>query len=323
MNSKNSTKWLAIVNPNAGRGKGEKDWPLISQLLVKHHINFEARFTRYKRHAIELAKESIADGYKNIIAVGGDGTMNEVVNGCFLQKCCPTTDITLSMITVGTGNDWGKMFGIPVEYEGAIKLISEHNTKLQDTGVVYYYHGTNREMRYFINIAGLGFDAVVVRRTNIQKEKGRKGKMLYFWNLLTSLIAYKYTNTEVVIDGKVISGKTFTISLGIGKYSGGGMMQTPNALADDGLFDITIIKKMRRRDVIMNLKMLYNGTILEHPLIEGYTGKEIIIDSDPLIHVETDGETLGHSPIEFNILPRSINVIYSHRHERMNNETIS
>ncbi len=307
---KKNLKWLAIVNPNAGQGKGNKDWNKISQLLSMYQIDFETRFTQYKKHAIDIAKEGIIAGYQRIIAVGGDGTMNEVINGCFLQESCPTAEITVGMITVGTGNDWGKMFGIPTDYEGAIKLISKNNSKLQDTGIVYYYHGNNREYRYFINIAGLGFDAVVVRRTNRQKEKGRKGKMLYFWNLLTTLISYKHTNTEVVIDGKKISEKIFTISLGIGKYSGGGMMQTPNALSDDGLFDVTIIKKIRRSNVILSLKMLYNGTILEHPLIEGYTGKDILIDSDPLIHVEADGETLGHSPIEFKLIPRSINVVY-------------
>ena len=304
-------KWLAVINPNAGHGKGEKDWYLIAELLVKYNINFEARFTQFKKHAIDIAKDGIKEGYRQLIAIGGDGTMNEVINGCFMQNFCQTTEITVSMITVGTGNDWGKMFGIPVDYEGAIKLISANNSILQDAGMVYYYHGNNREYRYFINIAGLGFDALVVRRTNLQKEKGRKGKLLYFWNLLTSLLSYKFTRTEVIIDGKRISEKIFTISLGIGKYSGGGMMQTPNALADDGLFDITIIKKISKGNVIRSLKMLYDGTILEHPLTLGFTGRDIQIDSDPLIHVEADGETLGHSPIEFTIVPRCINVIYN------------
>ncbi|MBN2612003.1 MAG: diacylglycerol kinase family lipid kinase [Bacteroidales bacterium] len=304
-------EWLIIVNPNAGRGLGKKDWRIISELLKEYKISYKAQFTEYKKHAIELAKEGIANGYRKIIAVGGDGTMNEIVNGCFLQTVCPSTDITLSIVTVGTGNDWGKMFGIPTDYNGAVKVISVGNAFLQDTGVVYYYHGAHREQRYFINIAGLGFDAVVVRRTNIQKEKGRKGKLLYFWNLLTTLIFYRHTQTEVMIDGNKISEKVFTISLGIGKYSGGGMMQTPDAIPDDGLFDITIIKKISRRNVIKSLKMLYNGTILEHPLTMGYKGRDIIIDADPLIHVEADGETLGHSPIEFSILPRSIHVIYN------------
>ncbi len=304
--------WLAIVNPNAGHGKGKTDWKIISDLLSGYQIPYESCFTQYRKHAIELTRAGIRKGYRKFITIGGDGTMNEVVNGCFMQRACPTRDITLGIITVGTGNDWGRMFGIPCEYEGAIRVIRAHKTRLQDTGMVYYYHGTERDKRYFINIAGLGFDAVVVQRTNIQKDKGRSGKLLYLWNLLSCLMAYKHTHTEVVIDGKKLSNQTFTISLGIGKYSGGGMMQTPYAIPDDGFFDITIIKKMRKMEVVRRLKMLYNGTILDHPLIEGFKGKRILIDSDPLIHLEADGETLGHSPIEFRIIPRSINIVYRH-----------
>jgi YegS/Rv2252/BmrU family lipid kinase len=236
--------------------------------------------------------------------------MNEVVNGIFTQSFCPTTDICLGLITVGTGNDWGKMFGIPLEYEGAVKIIHDGKLRLQDAGIVYYYHGTRREARYFINIAGLGFDAIVVKRTNLQKDKGHKGKAIYFYNLLKNLIFYHHTVTSVEIDGQVIQDDIFTISIGIGRFSGGGMMQTPNAIPDDGLFDITIIRKIRKGDVLLSLKMLYDGTILDHPRINGYTGKDILIDSDPLIHLEADGESLGHSPIEFSILPRSVNIIY-------------
>jgi YegS/Rv2252/BmrU family lipid kinase len=308
----NSNRWLVIVNPNAGRGKGAKDWKLISSLLAKYELSCKACFTEARRHAILLANEGIKDGFRKIIVVGGDGTMNEAVNGAFAQKVCPTTNLTLGMITVGTGNDWGKLFGIPMQYEAAIRILRESKTRLQDAGIVYYYHGTSRQKRYFINIAGLGFDAVVVKRTNLQKERGHKGKALYFINLLRSLLLYRHTHVMVEIDGKVIRDDVFTISIGIGKFSGGGMMQTPHAIPDDGLFDITVIKKIRKGDIIMSLKRLYDGSILEHPKIEGFKGKDILIDSDPLIHVEADGESLGHSPIEFRILPQSINIVYGH-----------
>jgi YegS/Rv2252/BmrU family lipid kinase len=302
--------WLVVVNPNAGRSKGKKDWNTIIGLLAKYGIEFDAQLTQTRRHAILLTQEGIKNGYRKIIVVGGDGTMNEVVNGVFTQKECPTTDITLAMVMVGTGNDWGKLFGIHPDYEQAITIIAEHKIRLQDIGIVDYYHGTTRESRYFINIAGLGFDAVVVKRTNIQKDKGHKGKLIYFVNLLRSLLSYKHTVTSVEIDGNKLQDDIFTISIGIGRFSGGGMMQTPNAIPDDGLFDITIIKKIRKGEVIRSLKMLYDGSILEHPKIQGFMGKDILIDSDPLIHLEADGESLGHSPIEFRIIPKSVNIIY-------------
>jgi YegS/Rv2252/BmrU family lipid kinase len=303
-------EWLVIVNPNAGHGKGKIDWLEISTLLTKYELTYEAVFTVARRHAIIIAQEGIKTGFRKIIVVGGDGTMNEAVNGIFTQEICPTTDITLAMITVGTGNDWGKLFSIPTTYESSIQVIKALKVRLQDAGIVYYYNGTTKDKRYFINIAGLGFDAVVVKRTNIQKDKGNKGKAIYFMNLLKSLLSYRHTSTSVDIDGRIIRNDVFTISIGIGRFSGGGMMQTPKALPDDGLFDITIIKKMKKGEVIRSLKRLYDGSILDHPKIEGYTGKDILIDSDPLIHVEADGESLGHSPIEFKVLPKSINIVY-------------
>lgn len=306
-----STSWFIIVNPNAGKRRGEKDWSLIEALLKKKELNYSAEFTKSKGHAIKLLQKGIREGYRNIVAVGGDGTMNEIVNGCFRQDICPPHEICLSIITVGTGNDWGRMFGIPKDYEQAIDVIKSKRICLHDTGIVYYYNGAKRKKRYFINIAGLGFDAVVAKRTNLQKEKGKGGKALYFWNIFRCLMAYRHTNVEIIIDGERIVNEVFTISLGIGKYSGGGMMQTPNALHDDGLFDITVIKKIRKGEIIRNLKLLYNGSILNHPKIEGYTGKDILVNSDPLIHLEADGESLGHSPFEFQILPRSINIIHN------------
>jgi YegS/Rv2252/BmrU family lipid kinase len=303
-------RWLVVVNPNAGRGLGRKDWEKIVTILCEKNLEYDAKFTRSRGDAIQLTQTAIGEGYRNIMAVGGDGTINEVINGCFQQKICPTRKLFLSVITIGTGNDWGRMFSIPEDYEKAIQVICEKKTCLHDTGVVYYYHGTKREKRYFINIAGMGFDAIVVQRTNRQKEKGHSGKALYMWNLLKSLLLYSHTQTEVVIDGNKVNHEVFTISLGIGRYSGGGMMQTPRAVHDDGLFDITIIKKIRKGEVIRNLKLLYNGRILDHSKVEGYKGRDILIDSDPLIHLEVDGESLGHSPIEFRIIPKSINVVH-------------
>jgi YegS/Rv2252/BmrU family lipid kinase len=303
-------EWLVVVNPNAGHGKGKKDWQVISDLLTNYGLKFDFEFTLARRHAILITQVGIKNGYRKIIAVGGDGTMNEVVNGVFTQDICPSTEITLAMIAVGTGNDWGKLFCIPVHYEDSIKVIKNYKVRLQDVGMVYYYHGTERDKRYFINIAGLGFDAVVVNRTNNQKDKGYKGKAIYFLNLLRSLLFYRHTLTSVDIDGRKIQNDVFTISIGIGRFSGGGMMQTPKAIPDDGLFDITIIKKIRKGEVIRSLKMLYDGSILDHPKIEGYMGKDILIDSDPLIHLEADGESLGHSPIEFSLIPKSINIVY-------------
>ena len=194
-------EWLVIVNPNAGTGKGEKDWDKISALLKKEDLPSTVKFTERKCQAIIFAQEGIAAGFRKIITVGGDGTLNEVVNGVFSNNVCPTNDVALALIPVGTGNDWGRMFGIPSDYEKAIKIIGANKQMTHDIGLISFFNGTEKKSRYFINIAGLGFESAVVRRTNIQKDKGRGGKLIYFYSLLMSLITYKNTKAEVVIDG--------------------------------------------------------------------------------------------------------------------------
>jgi len=165
-----SEEWVIIVNPNAGNGKGKKDWEKISAALRGKDLSFRVIFTEKKGHAMSLTNDAIEAGFRNIITVGGDGTLNEVVNGAFSNSACSTDAITLAMIPVGTGNDWGRMFGIPHDYEDAINVISDNKKMLHDIGLVSFYDGTEKKTRYFINIAGLGFESVVVKRANIQKE---------------------------------------------------------------------------------------------------------------------------------------------------------
>lgn len=303
--------WLVIVNPNAGNGKGKKDWDKISSVLKKEQIRFEFRFTERKGHAVILTLDGITSGFRKIISVGGDGTLNEVVNGIVQNKICSATDISLASIPVGTGNDWGRMFGIPLDYEKAIRIIREDRQLLHDVGMVSFFEGPEKKERYFINIAGLGFESVVVNRTNYQKDRGHGGKLIYFYNLILSLLSYKNTKADIVIDNKDIKADVFSINVGNGRYCGGGMRQTPNAIPDDGFLDVTIINGMGKIEIIRNLKILYDGTILSHPKIDGYRCKNIKVSSGSVIYAEADGESLGHTPVEFNIIPLAVRIIYS------------
>jgi YegS/Rv2252/BmrU family lipid kinase len=313
INNYGNQKWFVIVNPNAGNGKGKKDWKQISSDLIKHGLSFSEQFTEKKGHAIKLSQEAINSGYRNILCVGGDGTLNEIVNGVFTQQVCTAKDVTLGLIPVGTGNDWGRMFGIPLNYEGAIKIIKDEKTMLHDIGMVTCFNGPEKSERYFINIAGLGFESVVVKRTNIQKDKGKSGKAIYFYNLLMSLISYKNTKAEIVIDGIETEANIFSLNVGNGRYCGGGMRQTPFAVPDDGILDVTVIKGMGKIEIILNLKILYDGTILNHPKVDGHKCKNVKVSSDSVLFVEADGESLGHTPAEFSIIPSGINIVYGTR----------
>ncbi len=309
-----SDKWFAIVNPVAGSGRGLADWPVISKLLRDNHLVPEYAFTERKYHAIELAVEAINNGYRKILVVGGDGTIHEVVNGVFIQRCVPTQEVLLSVIAVGTGNDWIRMFGIPRKYSEAIKAIVAGHSFLQDVATISYHQANYKQTRYMANVAGIGFDAYVNRRYNRLKEEGKRGKWLYIWSTLKAVMSYSSTGIKMWVDGElVVNDLVYSSTVGIGRFNGGGMIQTPDAVADDGLLDMTVIRKMSRLRVLTKFKSLYNGNIYRLPQVSLVRGRRIRIESTPEVAVEVDGEALGYSPFEFEVIDRAVKVIVSEK----------
>lgn len=303
-------EWFVIVNPNAGKRKGEKDWIEIAALLTEAGIKFVTVFTEHRGHAVLLTRKYIENGYRNIIVVGGDGTLNEVVNGIFTQAHVPTNKVVLAMIPVGTGNDWCRMFNIPNDYKKAIKLITKKKIFIQDTGTIKYISSEGSEKtRYFINMAGMGFDALVAKKTNTQKDLGKSNPMSYVVNIVSSLFLYTSTKVTILLDGKKIASDIFSMSVGICQYNGGGMKQAPGALPDDGLFDMTLIKPIGKFKIIRNIIKLFDGSFTRLPEVSTFRSSKIIIHSEPRMFMEADGESLGHTPFVFNILPQSLYVV--------------
>lgn len=309
-----TSKWFAIVNPVAGSGKGLEDWPFISRLLRENDIMPDYVFTERKYHAIELAVEAVNKGYRKILVVGGDGTIHEVVNGLFIQKAAATQDVLLSVIAVGTGNDWIRMFGIPRKYSEAIRAIVEGHSFLQDVGKISYHKSFVKQTRYMANVAGLGFDAFVNKKYNRLKDEGKTGKWLYIWSTLKAVLRYRSTGVKIWVDDQLTANElVYSATVGVGKYNGGGMMQVPDAVADDGLFDITIIRNISWLGVLTRFKKLYNGRIYNIKKVSFNRGRKIRVESSPEIRVEVDGEALGFSPFEFEMVDKAIRVIVSEK----------
>lgn len=303
-------KWFVVVNPASGSGKGLTDFPLISKLLRDNGIRHESVFTEHKHHATELTVSAIESGYRHIIVVGGDGTLHEVVNGVFIQKRVDSSEITIAMISTGTGNDWIRMFGIPTRYSEAIRAIKEGYTFLQDVAEVSYEESKVRQVRYMANVAGLGFDAAVIKRTLTSKAKGYLGKGGYLWCLARSFFSHKATGTKVWVDNELIyNNLLFSIAIGVGKFNGGGIQQLPVAVADDGLLDITMIRPVHWWHVIFRLRRLFNGTIYSIGHVIHAQGKHIRIESSPETHLEIDGELYGHTPVDLQVLHREVRVV--------------
>jgi YegS/Rv2252/BmrU family lipid kinase len=302
--------WKVIINPQAGGNADSSVWERILQELISAEIHFEHEVSKYHKHIIEIVQKSIAEGFRRFIIIGGDGSLNELVNGIYSQTIIPSGEIIAAHISLGTGNDWHKTHNLPTDSKLMIEKIKAGNTSCQDVGVVKYQDQNETRTNYFANVAGMGFDALVVKNISQKRVKKPRSKFSYLYSLFRSLMSYSCKKARVVVDGKeVFCDRLFSFNAGIGKYNGGGMMQLPEAIPDDGLLDITIFRKMSKIKVIANVKRLYDGSFKTLEEVSLFKGKEVMFDSEAKIWLECDGEILGHSPAMFTIIPSGFRFI--------------
>ena len=302
--------WLVILNPHAGVGKGAKDQALIENLLNNHKVHYTLVVSEFPGHAIHLSKDRIIKGYHKIIVAGGDGTLNEVVNGIYSQDVIEPYKLKLGMIPIGTGNDWIRTFGIPLDYNKAIDTILLGNTVKQDVGRIVKKDEKNVETRFFANMTGYGFDAMVAHKANAMKNKGQSGLLLYLYSLLYSYVKYKAIRMHIKIDSGEISDQIFSCSIGIGKFNGGGMMQAPDAIPNNGFFQLTVIRKIGIWTLRKNLKGLFDGSFVHDKHVSTHTVSRVELNSKIAIPGEADGENLGFGIYSIDMLPHALNVIY-------------
>lgn len=302
-------KLLFIINPKAGSGNMEAVLHQIEELAKQEGINYDTYFTTAQYDGCKQVKDFLQQGYRKFVVMGGDGTVNEVVNGIFQQDEVPPTEIALGLISKGTGNDWGRYYNYTGDHLGAFKSIISGNITTQDVGVIQHQYNGKPAKVYFANIAGFGFDAEVVMATNRMMARGRRRQSAYLFNLLKCLVNNKSKLMTIEANGQVIEGEVFSISIGNGKFSGGGMMQTPAAIINDGLLDATIYLHMPKTRIIANVKRLYNGTIRQVKGIVSLRSNNFKIHCDGPIFAETDGEIIGDGPYEISILPNALRVM--------------
>jgi YegS/Rv2252/BmrU family lipid kinase len=302
-------EWMVLINPAAGNKKGRDDWGKISLLLDRYKVTYRHHFTEYPRHTIALSQDCLRQGYRNFIIAGGDGCLHEAVNAICAQTAVDPKLVTLAMIPVGTGNDWVRTFNIPSDYEAAIKVITQRKVLRHDIGRVFYHVNGEERSSYFINICGMGLDAEVNKRVSADRERRHLGHLKYQYHIFSALMGYTPTQMTIVIDDKEIHHEVLSLALGIAQYNGGGMKQLPFAVPDDGVFDLSVIKKATRLKVLRSTHKIYDGSFVELPEVSTYTGKSIQIRSEPKCSIEADGEDLGESPFRFEIIPQMLNVV--------------
>lgn len=297
-----------IVNPAAGGGRVGRLWSAWERFFEDAGLSFSSVFSEYPGQAGSLVEEALISGFRRIIAVGGDGTGHEVVNGIMKQEVLPTTEVDYCLLPLGTGNDWVKSYKISCRKEDWLKLLHSGKTLLQDVGRVTFHRDGEKEERYFVNVAGLAYDAFVVHE--LVKRGGQMTRLRYLGMVLECLWKYRLQEADVWVDGRHFSNKYYTINIGKARYSGGGMRLVPHALPDDGLFAVTLAGPLTKLGVLTNLHRLYNGKIGTHPKIDVLKGKKVRIEGngEPLL-VEADGEFLGEGPVEMEVVAGALNVI--------------
>jgi lipid kinase, YegS/Rv2252/BmrU family len=302
--------WKAIVSSKSGGGKAAKAWTSIASMLQSKGIQFSEAFTDHRFHALELASEAVLAGFRKIIAIGGDGAIHEILNGIMSQDVVPSNEVTLAIIPVGSGNDWARLHNIPFNHEKAVEAIAADREVIQDIAKVDSVMDGKPYSRYMINIGGLGIDAQVCHDFEIAKSSSDKGDASYLKCLVNGFINFKNPVCKVVADGELFyEGEAMSVALGIGKYCGGGMMQTPGAVFDDGLIDVTVVPGISKLKFARNLPRLYKGTVYEAKEISHTRAKTLEISAEPASFVEVDGESVGTSPITVSVIPAAIKVI--------------
>lgn len=294
-------KWVFIVNPTSGSGFGKEIIPELEQQLSTRSLDSEIVLSESHGHAPKLAEDFLGKGYTHFIAVGGDGTMNEVA-GPLINK----PGLTTGIIPAGTGNDFIQILGFPDRF------LSEHwdiffqqNTKAMDTGLVNGMH--------FLNGMGLGFDAEVAAKNYVEPGEviSGKGKNKYLSHILKTLLFFKEYRVTIDSRGERAETDCFINTISIGRRFAGSFFLTPKAIADDGLLDVCMIKKLNLLQRLKILTMVPKGTHLKDKKIDYYQTESLIVDFGKKVPFHVDGELFFDSIFEVSLLPSSVSMIYN------------
>lgn len=314
--------WYCIVNPHAGSGKTMPVWAVAEQQLTARSVPYKTTLTNYKFHATLLAREAAQHGYRKLLAVGGDGSVHEVLNG-ILQYCeatgVPPEEFTLAVIPIGSGNDWIKSLGVPHDVRALVDLLVAGSFARQDVvrvdtaaGAAAEVPGAGAEgaqrLSYMANVGGAGFDSRVCERVNALKDQGKRSRLIYFGALLHTLFHTRGFHTRIVSDGVcVFEGEAYSVAFGNGRYSGGGMRQVPLSEIDDGLLDFMVVPKAPLLKILSQLPRLYNGTVNDSGLLITGRSRDLTVTGEGV--VEVDGEIVGELPLRITLPGAQINVL--------------
>jgi YegS/Rv2252/BmrU family lipid kinase len=307
-------KYKIIVNPTAGRGAGEQSIPHVERMLNEYGLDFDLVRTERPWHAAELAQEAVAAGYDVVVAVGGDGTANEVLNGLMRAKrvgesASQREGCAIGILCVGRGNDFAYGMGIPADLEAGCRALAQGHRRTVDVGKVT--GGLYPQGRYFGNGVGIGFDAVVgfeaVKMTHLT------GYPSYIVAVLkTVFLYYQAPLAKIEYDGQTITQPSLMVSIMNGQRMGGGFFMAPQGQPNDGLFDLCIARQVSRTRIFGLIPHFMRGTqATQEPVTMGQAQKVVVTAVEGALPAHADGETLctEGQRLELELLPSQIEII--------------
>ena len=290
-----------LVNPAAEGGSVGRRWPELAHRAAALGLSGDALLSERPGQLGELAKRAVEQGASLLVAVGGDGTVNEVVQGLAGRD-----GAELAVIPRGTGWDFARTYRIPRRLEDAVAVARDGRTRAIDLGRARYrdWDGSEAES-YFANVASAGMSGAIAKRAN-ETSKALGGKISYAWATLTVFARWRNAQISVVVGSEERSGPMYDVIVANGRYFGGGMKITPEAETDDGLFDVLLIGDVTKKDLVLTLPKIYRGTHLPHPKAELLRGSRVTIDAPIPLPVELDGEQPGTTPASFEVVPKAL-----------------
>ena len=291
-----------LVNPASDNGTTGRRWPELAHRAARLGLTGETLFSERPGHLTELARSAVDGGATLVIAVGGDGTMNEVVNGIAGR------DVDLATIPLGTGMDFVRTYGIPTSYPEAVRVALHGEPRTIDAGRVRYRTwGGDEAERWFANVGSVGMSGAVAQRVN-GMSKALGGKTTFFYALTRVFLEWRNSEVTVKLDDAERRGAMHDVIVANGVWHGGGMMLAPGARPDDGLFDVVLIGDVGKIDFLTTAPKLYKGKHVAHPKVEVVRSARVEVDAAEHLPIEVEGEQVGTTPAVFEVVPGALRV---------------
>jgi diacylglycerol kinase (ATP) len=283
-----------VLNPMAGRGRGRRSAQRIKDLLSARRLDYTLWTAQRAGEAGALARQAVDQGAAVVVAAGGDGTLNEALNGIFGSPA------SLGILPLGTGNDFARHVGIPADLDQAVEVLTSGTHRRVDVGEC--------NGRYFLNIAGCGFDAVVAERVNAGYRM-LHGTPAYLAAVAQSLASYRPAHMVIQADQERLESDVMLCSIANTQSYGGGMRIAPGASIEDGLLDVCVVRQVGRLEFLRAFPRVFRGTHVGHPKFAHFTAHSVTIQSDVPLPVLIDGEVVGTTPVVARIHPAAIEML--------------